>query len=85
LTRFTAVVFSLRSAQYMTRTESELYTPETILKPAGHVLEVLHAARAGSLSALGLLAPLIRPQFGGRVSALRACCKTASIKNVIII
>jgi hypothetical protein len=46
--------------------------PEAVLEPAGDFLEVAHAARAGRLSALGLLAPLVRAQLRGRVPALRA-------------
>ena len=46
--------------------------PEAVLEPPRDVLQVAHATSAGGLSALGLLAPLIRPELRAGVAALSA-------------
>ena len=46
--------------------------PEAVLESPRDGLEVAHAASAGGLSALGLLAPLVRPELSTGVAALRA-------------
>ena len=48
--------------------------PKPILEPPRHILQVLHPAGAGGLAALGLLAPLVRPELGGGEAALGAGC-----------
>ena len=42
---------------------------ETVLGTSADVLEVAHAAGTGGLSALGLLAPLVRANLSGGVTA----------------
>jgi hypothetical protein len=73
LTRLTAVVFSLRYSEKAKINKKSRNAPEAVLEPPGHVLQIAHPASAGCLSALCLLAPLIRAEFGCRVPALRAC------------
>jgi len=46
--------------------------PEPVLEPPRHVLKVAHPSRAGRLSALCLLAPLVRAKFCCRIAALGA-------------
>ena len=48
------------------------YTPETVLEASRHGLEVAHTASASGLSALGLLAPLVRPKLRTGVTTLGA-------------
>lgn len=47
-----------------------LCSPEPVLKPPRHVLEVSHTARPGRLSALGLQPPLVRAKSGRGITAL---------------
>ena len=49
-----------------------VYTPEAVLEASRYALEVPHATSTSGLSALGLLAPLVRPKLRTRVAALRA-------------
>ena len=55
------------------------YAPEAVLEASRDVLEVAHATGTSGLSALGLLTPLIRPQLGTRVAALRALYKNRPV------
>lgn len=50
--------------------------PEAILEPPRNLLQMLHPSSSSRLSALSLLAPLIRAQLGTRVAALGASCNT---------
>ena len=54
------------------RREREYNAPEAVLEASRDGLEVPHAASASGLSALGLLAPFVRPQLRTRVTALSA-------------
>lgn len=45
---------------------------ESVLESAGDILEVAHAASTDSLSALGLLAPVVLSGLSGGISAGRA-------------
>ena len=71
---FFATVFSLvvTHQQAYIQCVKHGYEPEAVLEAARDRLEVAHAASAGRLSALSLLAPLVRPQLCRRVAALRA-------------
>ena len=51
--------------------------PEAVLEPPRNVIQVAHAASAGGLSALSLLAPLVRPELRAGVAALGALCVIA--------
>ena len=55
-----------------------VYTPEAVLEASRHGLEVAHTASASGLSALGLLAPLVRPELRAGVAALRTLCDEVS-------
>jgi hypothetical protein len=84
---FFAAVFSLtlqteRVQRRTKRVSTEDDTPESILEPSRHALKVAHSARPGRLSAFSLLAPLVRAQFGGWVSALGALCNIGSARAV---
>ena len=48
--------------------------PEAVLEPPRNSLQVAHATSTSRLSALGLLAPLVRPELSTGVAALRALC-----------
>ena len=49
-----------------------IYTPEAVLEASRHGLQVAHTASASGLSALGLLAPLVRPELRAGVTTLGA-------------
>lgn len=51
---------------------NEWYAPEAVLEATRDGLEVPHATGTSGLSALGLLAPLVRPQLSTGVAALSA-------------
>lgn len=87
LTFFVAVVFSLYQQKYQRfrsasptqpntrnglRGKHNKNPPEAVLEPPRDVLQVLHPASSGGLSALSLLPPLKRPQLSSGVSALGA-------------
>lgn len=75
LTFLAAVVFSLQICSIQREdNQPTLCSPEAVLEPPRNVLEVAHAASSGGLSPLGLLAPLVRPQLGRGVAALRTGC-----------
>lgn len=48
--------------------------PEAVLEASRDLLEVAHASGTSGFSALGLLAPLVRPQLCARITTLRALC-----------
>ena len=79
LVRLTARVFSLcRIMNIKTDETTLLIAPEAILESPRNGLQVAHAASTSRLSALGLLAPLIRPELRPRVAALSAFYKSVS-------
>ena len=62
--------------------KKEIHVPEPILEPPRHILQVLHPAGTGGLAALGLLAPLVRPELGGGEAALGAGCIGYAMINI---
>lgn len=54
--------------------DAKVHMPEAVLEASRDLLEVTHASGTSGLSALGLLAPLVRPQLCARIAALRALC-----------
>lgn len=77
LVRLTARVFSLSqgAVRNIANNIHRYNSPEAVLEPPRDGLQVAHATSTGRLSALGLLAPLVRPELRAGVATLRALCR----------
>lgn len=60
------------SQQRIHRDAKIVILPESVLESPRYLLQVSHSASPGGLSALSLLPPFKRPQFGSRISTLGA-------------